>query len=242
MVDKSDTLLEFPNMGVTIQLLTERAYDSVRRDIVSCALAPGSEISEMELCSRYALGQSGARIALTRLAHEGLVRAIPRRGYRVVPLTLQDLHDVFELRLMLEPAAARMAAGKVNTAALRRCDEVCRAGCEPGDAASVRRLLDANRALHVTIAQASGNARLAAAIACVHEDMTRLLHLAFSVREGRQAAQHDHRALVKVLARGDGEAAERICRDEIEASREMLLSAILTRRSAMSLTITADGA
>ena len=55
--------------------------------------------------------------------------------------------------------------------------------------------------------------------------------------------KHDTReALVKALARGDGETAERISREQIEAARNMILSAILTSRSVLNLAITADGA
>ena len=229
-------------MGVTIPLLTERAYERVRRDIISCVIAPGSEISESQLSTQYKLGKAAVRVALTKLSHDGLVRAIPRRGYMVVPVTLQDIHDVFELRLMLEPPAARMAAGKVNTQRLKSFDEVCSAGYQPGDAKSTGRFLEANKAFHVTIAQATGNERLAAAIEHLLDEMTRLLHLGLGLRKGPQQTLHDHKGLVKALARGDGETAERICRDQIEASRNMLLSAILTSRSVMSLAITADGA
>ena len=228
-------------MGVTIPLLTERAYERVRRDIISCAIAPGSEISEAQLADRYKLGKAAVRVALTRLSHDGLVRAIPRRGYVVMPVTLQDIQDVFELRLMLEPAAARMAAGKVNTHELRTYDEVCRSGYEPGDAKTTGRYLDANKAFHVTIARAAGNARLAGAIEHLLDEMTRLLHLGLGLRKGPQDV-HEHKTLVKALARGDGETAERICREQIEASRNMVLSAVLTSRSVMTLAITADGA
>ena len=229
-------------MGVAIPLLTERAYERVRRDIISCVIAPGSEISEAQLCSQYKLAKAGVRVALTKLSHDGLVRAIPRRGYRVVPVTLQDLHDVFELRLMLEPSAARMAAGRVNTNELKVYDEICSAGYEPGDAKSTGRFLEANKAFHVAIAQATGNARLAAAIEHLLDEMTRLLHLGLGLRKGPQDVQHEHKSLVKALARGDGETAQRICREQIEASHDMLLSAILTSRSVMNLSITADGA
>src|SRR5690242_1927088 len=123
-------------MGVTIPLLTERAYEQLRRDIISCSIAPGTEISEAQLCSQYELGKAAVRVALTRLSHDGLVRAIPRRGYMVVPVTLQDIQDVFELRLLLEPAAARLAAGKVSARQLKIYDDVCCAGYEPGDARS----------------------------------------------------------------------------------------------------------
>ena len=228
-------------MGVTIPLLTERAYERIHRDIISCVIPPGSEISETQLCGQYKLGKAGVRVALTKLCHDGLVRAIPRRGYRVVPVTLQDIHDVFELRLMLEPAAARMAAGKVSTQELKTHDEVCRAGYQPGDAKSTARFLEANKAFHVTIARATGNERLAQAIEHLLDEMTRLLHLGLGLRKGPQEMQHEHKNLVKTLARGDGESAERICREQIEASRNMVLSAILTSRSVMNLPIPTDG-
>jgi DNA-binding GntR family transcriptional regulator len=229
-------------MGVTIPLLTERAYERLRRDIISCAIAPGSEISETQLSTQYKLGKAAVRVALTKLSHDGLVRAIPRRGYMVMPVTLKDIHDVFELRLMLEPAAARMAAGKVNTQRLRVYDEICREGYQPGDAKSTGRFLDANKAFHVAIAQATENTRLAGAIEQLLDQMSRLLHLGLGLRKGPQETLHEHKSLVKALARGDGEAAERICREQIEASRNMVLSAILTSRSVMSLPITGDGA
>jgi DNA-binding GntR family transcriptional regulator len=227
-------------MGVTIPLLTERAYERLHRDIISCAIAPGSEISENELATQYKLGKAAVRVALTKLAHDGLVRAIPRRGYMVVPVTLKDIHDVFELRLMLEPPAARMAAGKVNTQRLKSYDDICREGYEPGDAKSTSRFLDANKAFHVEIAKATGNLRLASAIEQLLDEMTRLLHLGLGLRNGSQDTLHEHKALVKALTRGDGEAAERICRDQIDSARNMVLSAILTSRSVMNLPITID--
>ena len=209
-------------------LLSERAYERIRHDIITCAIAPGTEISEAQLCAHFKLGKAPVRMALNRLAHDGLVRAIPRRGYRVMAVTIKDIQDVFELRLMLEPAAARMAAGKVDARRLRALDEVCRAGYQPGDARSTSRFLDANKAFHVEIARATGNARLADAVEQLLDEMTRLLHLGLGLRNRSQEMQREHRALVKALERGDSATAERICREQIETARGMVLSAILT--------------
>jgi len=220
-----------------IPLLTDRAYERIRHDVISCAIAPGTEISEMQLCAQYKLGKAPVRMALNRLAHDGLVRAMPRRGYMVAPVTVRDIHDVFELRLMLEPAAARMAAGKVDTARLQALDEICRAGYQPGDHKSISRFLDANKAFHVAIAQSAGNARLAGAIEHLLDEMTRLLHLGLGLRDRSLEMQQEHRALTKALTRGDGDTAERICRSQIEAARGMVLSAIPTSRSVMSVAL-----
>jgi DNA-binding GntR family transcriptional regulator len=227
-------------MGKTIPLLTDRAYERIRHDIINCAIAPGAEISEAQLCAQYKLGKAPVRMALNRLAHDGLVRAIPRRGYMVSPVTVRDIHDVFELRLMLEPVAARMAAGKVDTQRLQALDDACRAGYQPGDPKSTTRYLDANKAFHVAVAQATGNLRLAGAIEQLLDEMTRLLHLGLGLRNRSQEMQQEHRALVKALSRGDGGTAERICREQIEAARNMVLSAILTSSSVMNLAIAAD--
>ena len=222
-------------------LLSDRAYERIRHDIISCVLAPGTEISEAQLCSQYGIGKAPVRMALNRLAHDGLVRAIPRRGYRVAPVTVKDIHDVFELRLMLEPAAARMAAGKVGAQRLRALDEISRSGYQPGDRRSTSRFLEASKAFQVAIARATGNARLAEAIERLLDEMTRLLHVGLALRNRSQELSRAHRALVKALARGDGDAAERICREQIETARSMVLSAILTSGPVMSLALSADG-
>lgn len=180
-------------------------------------------------------------MALNRLAHDGLVRAIPRRGYRVAEITLRDIHDVFELRLMLEPAAARMAAGRVDAQRLRALDEACRAGYQRGDAKSTSRFLEANKAFHVEIARAAGNSRLAEAVEQLLDEMTRLLHLGLGLRDRSCDLQREHRSLVKALARGDSLGAERICREQIEEARSMVLSAILASSSVLSLALGAQG-
>lgn len=224
----------------TIPLLSDRAYERIKHDIICCLIAPGTAVSEAQLCAQYKLGKAPVRMALSRLAHDGLVRAIPRRGYMVTPVTLQDIHDVFELRLMLEPVAARMAAGRVDAQRLRMLDDVCREGYQTGNAKSTARFLDANKAFHVTIAQAAGNARLAGAIEQLLDEMTRLLHLGLGSRNRTQEMQHEHRTLVKALAKGDGDTAANICREQIEAARSMVLGAIFASKSVLNLPITAE--
>lgn len=224
----------------TLPLLRERAYERVKHDIICCEIAPGAEISEARLCAQYRLGKAPVRMALSRLAHDGLVRAMPRRGYIVTPVTLKDIQDVFELRLMLEPRAARLAAGRVDAKRLRMLDEICRAGYQPGEARSTARFLEANKDFHVAIAQAAGNARLAHAIAQLLDEMTRLLHLGLGVRDRTREMQHEHRTLVRALVRGEGETAETICRQQIEAARDMVFRAMLNNSALINTAIVAE--
>jgi DNA-binding GntR family transcriptional regulator len=226
-----------PARGAEPPLLNDLAYERIKHDIIACTLAPGSAISESQLGAQYQLGKAPIRIALQRLAHDGLVRAMPRRGYVVSPVTLQDIQDIFELRLLLEPQAARLAAGKVDASQLKLLDDVCRAGYRPGDIASTRRFLEANSSFHVAIAEATGNQRLAHAIRNLLDEMTRLLHMGLTSRDRSAEMQHEHGALVKALRRGDGPTAEQICREQIEASREMVLNAVMKSRAMMTMAI-----
>jgi DNA-binding GntR family transcriptional regulator len=70
--------------------------------------------------------------------------------------------------------------------------------------------------------------------------MTRLLHLGLGLRDRSQELSRAHRALVKALGRGDGDAAERLCREQIETARSMVLSAILMSGSVMNLALEAE--
>jgi DNA-binding GntR family transcriptional regulator len=223
-----------------IPLLTDRAYERIKHDVITCVLAPGTEVSEPQLCLNYRLGKAPVRMALIRLAHDGLVRAIPRRGYRITPVTLKDIQDTFEMRLMLEPAAARLAAGKVDSKLARELEEASRTGYQPQDARSIARFIEANKDFHVGIAATTGNKRLAAMVAQLHDQMTRLLHLGLGLRNRSQEMQSEQRTLLKALVRGDGDTAERLARDQIDAARAMVLSAVMTSSSVMNLALGAD--
>jgi len=86
------------------RLLREKVYDQLRADMISCRLAPGTEIRENDLAQRFGVSKSPVRDALMRLEREGLVITLPRQGYRVAPVSLVDIQDMFHLRDALEQA------------------------------------------------------------------------------------------------------------------------------------------
>jgi DNA-binding GntR family transcriptional regulator len=210
------------------KLLGESTYLAMRQAILSCSLKPGSMLTEAALMEQYGVGKSTCRLALARLTHEGLVRSVPRHGYVVVPITLKDVEEVFALRLILEPEAARLAAGKVDAKALMRIDRAAR-----GNTASKNHgnrigfFLDANREFHLVIAMASGNDRLVRSISVLFDEMARLVALGFSDEDDSPEIADDHRQLVEVLSAGDGKSGARITRRHIEKFRDMTMERVL---------------
>lgn len=213
--------------------LTEQAVAALRRDILSTRLAPGETISEAGAAQRLDMGKAPIRAALARLAEDGLVQAVPRRGWMVSLVTIRDIHEVFDLRLLLEPEAARRAAGRVDTTMLARLDAVCAEGYDCGDAESAMCYLDANKRFHVAIAELSGNGRIARQIDRLLDESTRMLVLGLRRRDRTMEMAHEHHELVERLALGQGEAAAALMHEQVAASREMVLAA-LTAPDAMT--------
>lgn len=208
--------------------LAQQAYDKLRRDIIRCRLRPGCEVSEAQLAERYEVGKTPVREALARLAHEGLVQSVPRRGYRVTPVTLNAVKDLLGFRLIVECEVARRAAGRCNVQQLRRLDELCAVGYDPGDVKSVDRFLRANRELHATVASAAGSPRLEAAIVQLLDEVERFLYLALELAGSRVSMSHAHRDLVDALASGDGDAAANAVADQIRGVERMLIETTLS--------------
>lgn len=99
-----------PSMAGTRSVnLTTRAYESLRRDILGGRLQPGSALRIGPLANEREVSMSVIREALTRLSEQGLVVALPNQGFRVVPLSAEDLADLTELRVNLETTALRRA-------------------------------------------------------------------------------------------------------------------------------------
>ena len=81
--------------------LAEKAYVDLRHDIIRGVLAPGRPLRLADLSERYGMGFSPLREALNRLQAERLVTAESLRGFRVAPLSLDELHDTVSLRILI---------------------------------------------------------------------------------------------------------------------------------------------
>lgn len=205
----------------------EDAYERIRHDVLTCRFMPGSVLTEHQLMEQYSFGKSSCRIALVRLAHEGYVRAMPRQGYRIAAVTLRDVEEVFALRVQLEPLAARLACGRVDTALLRRLEAACRVP-HPERALNdqIDVFMDANREFHLAIAKASGNERLHRMLANLMDEMSRLVALGFGVQKTKPEIKHDHNSMIDAFDANDCRRAETIARRHIETFRDMTMEKV----------------
>lgn len=189
--------------------LTDRAYLEIRRRLVLLGIRPGQVISEPELCAELGLGRTPVREAMKRLEHDRLVVSYPRRGTFATPVDITGLSEITEIRLALEPIAARRAAARAGTAAVAEL-QALRDGVE-----AIPPQLDATQLMtwdmdvHRAVYRASGSAHLADALERCNLLATRIWCLAIDRMPDVAAHVRDHAGLLDAILAGDGETADR---------------------------------
>ena len=213
------------------------AFEAIRKAIVRCEIAPGALVTEVDLANQFGVGRAGARAAVDRLSMLGLLQPVRRQGYKVKPITLRDLNDLFQLREIVEVACVRLAAGRVDAADLQRLDRLCRADYEPGDRDSEHVFLQRNSEFHLCVAAATGNERLVAVLSQLLVELERMFHFGLSLRNRTGEMHSEHQALIDALAAGDADTAEKVTVDQVRAARAMVLDALLSSSSLLDVKI-----
>ena len=207
----------------------DKIYASIKFDIIRCNLAPGMAISEAKLAIRYGCGKASVRYALARLCHENLVVSQPRKCHIISPITIKGFIEITEMRLILEPAAAGMAAGKIDEPILRQLAADCASPIENIDQIAVQGFLSANSKFHCAIAHYSGNQRLTGQIANLLEDTERVRHIAMVSGMSQAESIAEHLALVEALAEGRSKDAAHLTKLHLRRGCKLILACLLSR-------------
>lgn len=208
--------------------LADQAYDRLREEIITCILRPGTEIGEQELATRLQMSKTPVREALARLTQEGMVEAFPRRGYRVTPVMVKDIADIFVVRKALEAAAAELAATRLSDAELDALEVL---SCESFGQGGMIPILDfilANNRFHSAIAEGSRVPRLHALITSYLEQCTRLFHMGATSRDLLPETRMDYTRIVEALRARDPVAARQAVCLHVENTRRGLLEALIS--------------
>jgi len=206
--------------AVSRELLSDKVYTVLRNAILSGAWAPGSRIVESEIARQLSVSQAPAREALKKLAYEGIVVSIPRRGTYVTEISESEAVIGRKLRGMIEELAAHQlteSAAPEPIAELREIAQqmVERAGTD--DRAELR-LLDMR--FHHTLVSLSGSALLERLWMTLEPSLMSQRVLSDPSYPGSWAAVADeHVELVDILASGDATVAGEAFRDHATGRR-----------------------
>lgn len=188
---------------------TEKAYNALKRAILQGEIGEGVFLSEADMTKRFGIGRTPYREACNRLLREGILEAVPRRGYLVPELSFRAVRDLFEVRLILEAAIAELAAARGTQADV---NEMERLSSKPlpqvkswNDCGELVRL---NSEFHLRLAAMAQNNELVRLLANILEKHERLMYIELrSSRFPNQQTQLLHRPVVEALRRRDAAAA-----------------------------------
>lgn len=222
-------------------------FGSLRADILAGRLTPGSRLPFAELCARYDASMGVLREALSRLAEQGLVRVEPQQGYRVTPLSVEDLADLTAARVRIEGLVLREAIAEGDLGwesqviallhTLARTPQT-----DPDDPARLGEAWTrAHAAFHAGVLAGCGNRRLRAVADGLRDsaELYRQWSLPLGHAGDRDIAG-EHRALLDAVLERDADNAVTVLTRHIEHTTEVLLDqAATTGRAVASGTETA---
>jgi DNA-binding GntR family transcriptional regulator len=200
--------------------LAEKAYQRLTEMIIEGEIAPGEPLREMRLAAQLGTSRVPVREALQRLHDDGWLVKVPRSGARVKYPTLEDVNEVFDLRILLEVEAVRLAVRHVSLADADRLRVLVQLGYEASERGDARAIVDANGRFHAAVAELSRSALLCQMLAMLDRRVRWLFGAVAADRSGHSLQEHSD--LIDALVSRDPDLAMRIIGHHIEGTRKAL--------------------
>ncbi|MDR3200362.1 MAG: GntR family transcriptional regulator [Spirochaetales bacterium] len=202
---------------VSTQPLQEKVYTLIKEEIVNCEMAPGSVISEDVLVEKFGTSRTPIREALLRLQRERLVEIFPRQGTFVSQISLKDIYEIYQLRLIIEPQVVKISCHSLDPEVLLKFRDfflkLDSTECPYNE------WFRQDRELHSYIVDASGNRHLQQMYATIMDQNLRMRILAGKIPSRMRETNHEHLAILDALLAKDDSKAEEVMASHILSSR-----------------------
>jgi DNA-binding GntR family transcriptional regulator len=201
--------------------LREQALALLREALISGRIADGVIYSSKALAAELGVSNGPIREAMLALVDDGLMEAVPNKGFRAVPLAPDDLAEIYEMRLLLEvPVVARLARRDLPADRAARLTDLVNTIERTARNRDLTGNLAADRDFHLTLLAAGGNSRLVSIVARLR-DQTRLHNLrTINANGGLITSAEEHRPLLAAVMHHDEHTAERLMRRHLEHIRQ----------------------
>jgi DNA-binding GntR family transcriptional regulator len=206
--------------------VTDWVYEELKQAILELRLPPGHPLREAALAEQLGVSKTPIREALSRLEQDGLAEMTSFKGAVVTGYSRTDLLEIYELRELLEDAAARSAAESIDPAALQRLTEICRESRELRDGSDPARLAALISEFDTVLFDQVRNSRIRALIENLRAHLTRIGQLTAEIPGRVQISVDEHEKIVEAIAARDPDLAARRMRDHIHSVRDDQLRAL----------------
>jgi len=187
--------------------LTDRAYRELEELIATLQLPPGTVLSELALVQRLNIGRTPIREALQRLARDGLVVVLPRRGVLVSEINLRTQLRLLEVRRVLERLMAEMAAERARDEECEQFAELAKGMRRTAETADDIEFMRLDRELNLLIAEAARNEFAARSMGLMHALSRRFWYQHYKRAADLPLAANLHAQLADAIAQRAGKRA-----------------------------------
>lgn len=206
--------------------LADAAYERIKLGVVSLRYPPGGYVNEAQLCADLELGRTPVHHAVMRLALDGLLRIVPRKGIIVSPISLDEVMASVEVRLMNEPACARLVAERGSAEELAALGACLKRAGHLIATRNIMGLMNADREFHSILAHASRNKLLEQILQRLHEQQLRFWFISLSDPAHLKGVDAEHWEVLHALQARDGARAEAAMRAHIESFRDHIRASV----------------
>lgn len=205
----------------------DQAYVRLKQLILDGTLPAGAQMLELEAAARLNMSRTPVREAMVRLRQEGIVEIRPRHGMRVLPISANDMRDIYEIMTALEGTAAETVARRGVTA--RQISSLVGAVHDMDEALEQQNLqawAAADERFHLTLVELSGNQRLIQMVAQLWDQAHRARLLTLRLRPTPTDSNRDHEAVVQAIIDGRPDEARRIHENHRRRAGKMLVELV----------------
>lgn len=203
--------------------LREYVYEQIRRAIITCQLQPGEQLMESTFARRFNVSKTPVREALTSLVQNHLITYVPNRGFTVTQITLRDIQEIFEARLLYETMLFSLAIKNITEDELLHLEEVNAQVFSTTDLESTIRSVEANSEFHLAIATASRNTRLIHHYRDILDEAQRLIFMDLRKNISPYSSKVGHIELVEALRNRDEKGGKKAVEDMLSSGKKRIL-------------------
>jgi DNA-binding GntR family transcriptional regulator len=200
--------------------LVDDAILVLRESILDGSIPPSGRIRLTTVADQLNMSPIPVREALRILMQEGLVELIPRRGYRVRPVSLEDLADTYLVRKHLDSFAVRQAVGRIETREIDRLEGLLVLLGQAAEANDQARRRVLHREVHFGLYEAAGSPWLLRLLSTLWENSDRYQRLSSRVRGSASSFVEEHGRILRAVRDRDPDSAEARMREHLQRTED----------------------
>ena len=202
--------------------LRERIVSSIRGAIVNGQLKAGTRIAEPELAERFGISRTPIREAFRQLESEGFITVVPRKGAIVASFSAQDVSNFYDLKMILEGYAARLATMALTESDLAKMESLNRQMETAAGKKDLRRVLDLHNEFHDVFLRSCGNEKLHQIVQNMVMQFQRF-RLILATQGRVEGSIQKHMEIIEAFRRRDPTLAEKLVQQNALYGKNILL-------------------